>query len=316
MRNIADLLIDKIIEKKCPVVVGLDPVISRIPSLYKKDKSNDIKGVTEAIKEFNIDIIDCIKNKVPAVKPQIAFYEQYGSLGVKAFEETVSYAKACNLIVIEDGKRNDIGNTAKAYACGHLGQVDLINGKMVSPINTDFLTVSPFLGSESLVPFIDVCMQENKGIFILVKTSNPSSGEIQDIVSSSGRSVSYSLGEFVSKAANQFLGEHGYSSIGAVVGATYPEEVIELRKVMPNSIFLVPGYGTQGGSGKDIVPSFNSDGLGAIVNASRSIIFAYEKTYSINCTRAEYLSSVYEAVDVMQKDVYEALKSSCVDMKY
>ena len=318
--NVIDLLIENIIEKKNPTVVGLDPDLKLIPACYKENnnkKSNPFEAVADAIFDFNKDIIDTVYDLVPAVKPQIAFYEKYGSYGIKVFEETVRYAKSRGLVVITDAKRNDIGNTAKAYAKSYLGTVELIDGSSAPSFDSDFRTVSPFLGSESLEPFIDVCKEYGKGIFILVKTSNKTSGEIQDIITENGTSVSQRIAEYINKNANKFLGEYGYSSIGAVVGATYPEEAKTLRKLMPNSYFLVPGYGAQGGGEDEIVTCFNSDGLGAIVNSSRGILFAHlsDKERS-NCARTEYLESVRKAVLTMKSAIYNTLKSNCMNIKY
>ena len=318
--NVIDLLIENIIEKKNPTVVGLDPDLKLIPACYKENnnkKSNPFEAVADAIFDFNKDIIDTVYDLVPAVKPQIAFYEKYGSYGIKAFEDTVRYAKTKGLVVITDAKRNDIGNTAKAYAEAHLGTVELIDGSAAPSFASDFLTVSPFLGSESLEPFIDVCKEYGKGIFILVKTSNQTSGEIQDVITEAGISVSQSIADYISKKANTFVGEYGYSSIGAVVGATYPEEAVTLRKMMPNSYFLVPGYGVQGGGVDEIVHCFNSEGLGAIVNSSRGILFAHLSENERNiCSRTDYLGSVRKAVQTMRIDIYNALKLNCTNIKY
>ena len=247
----------------------------------------------------------------------MAFYEKYGSCGVAAFEKTVRYAKSKGLIVVEDAKRNDIGNTAKAYADGHIGEVELLDGTSAPSFGADFLTVTPFLGSESLHPFIDVCIKNNKGVFVLVKTSNTSSGEIQDVVTEDGLTISQSIAKYVSEQADAFVGEYGYSSIGAVVGATYPEEAILLRKMMPRSYFLVPGYGAQGGGAKDILPCFNEDGLGAIVNSSRGILYTHMSDEErAQCSRREYLASVRAATLKMQEDVYGTLKKNCAHMIY
>lgn len=320
MNNIADLLCEKIITKRSPIVIGLDPDITRIPECYiKKVNSNEkqFSSVSNAIIEFNKDIIDTISDLVPAVKPQIAFYEQYGSYGMYAFEETVRYAKHRGLIVIEDGKRNDIGNTATAYANGHLGTVEVFQGSRIPSYDVDFLTVTPFLGSESLAPFIETCIKHNKGIFILARTSNSTSGEIQEAILNNGDTVSTAIGKFIAARAELFCGEHGYSSIGAVVGATYPQEARMLRKVMPKSIFLVPGYGAQGAKADDIVPNFNDDGLGAIVNASRSILYSYEKKVGkCQCSRQMYVKYVQAAVRDMQQDIYSSLEKNCKNLLY
>ena len=247
----------------------------------------------------------------------MAFYEKYGSYGVSAFEKTVAYAKSKGLVVVEDGKRNDIGNTARAYADGHLGNVELLDGSHVPSLNADFLTVSPFLGSESLQPFIDVCVSSNKGIFVLVKTSNTSSGEIQDVSTADGLTISQSIAKYVSEQTTFFIGEYGYSPIGAVVGATYPEEAIALRKAMPRSYFLVPGYGVQGGGASDVLPCFNPDGLGAIVNSSRGILYIHmSNDERAHCSRDEYLQNVRLAVKRMQADIYSVLKAKYQQMVY
>lgn len=317
--NIVDKLIYNTIKTKNPSVIGLDPDIEKIPECYKKHKAadNPFEAVSEVIYNFNRDIIDTVSDIVPAVKPQIAFYEKYGSYGVAAFEKTVSYAKSKGLVVIADAKRNDIGNTAKAYAEGHLGRVKLLDGASAPSFDNDFLTVTPFLGSESLQPFVDVCLENNKGIFVLVKTSNASSGEIQDVMTSEGLTVSQSIAKYVALHARSFTGRYGYSPIGAVVGATYPEEAARLRTIMPKSYFLVPGYGAQGGSAKDILPCFNPDGLGALVNSSRGILYSHtDKKERALCSREEYLQRVYDAAVFMQAEIYEILKRNCPEIKY
>lgn len=223
--NIIDRLIKKTIETKNPSVNGLDPDLRKIPDCYKKAvqlSGNPLADVSEVIYKFNCDIIDTVSELVPAVKPQMAFYEKYGSFGVAAFEKTVSYAKEKGLIVIEDAKRNDIGNTAKAYADGHIGMVEAIDGSYVSAFDVDFLTVTPFLGSESINPFVDVSKKHNKGIFILIKTSNTSSGEIQNVIAQNGMSISQNLARYVAEKSDGTEGNFNYSPIGAVVGATYP----------------------------------------------------------------------------------------------
>lgn len=317
--NTIDKLIENTIRTKNPSVVGLDPDIGKIPACYKVNvKSNDpFEAVANVIYEWGRDVIDAVEGLVPAVKPQMAFYEKYGSHGVAAFEKTVAYAKAKGLVVIEDAKRNDIGNTAAAYADGHLGCVELLDGSRAPSFDADFLTVTPFLGSESLRPFIDVCQKNGKGVFILVKTSNASSGEMQDVVMSDGMTISESIARYVSKWADTCMGGHGYSSIGAVVGATYPEEAASLRRLMPMSYFLVPGYGAQGGGAKDVLPCFNEDGLGAVVNSSRGVLYAHMTCEErAQCTREEYLSRVRTAAWQMQKDIYSALKNECRQMIY
>lgn len=314
MKNIADVLNEKIKSMKSPIVVGLDPVLKEIPDCYKEKYAgteDKFEAIGNILFDFNKDIIDVVCDIVPAVKPQIAFYEAYGSQGVLAFEKTVKYAKSKGMIAVEDGKRNDIGNTAAAYARGHLGKVDVGNSQEMDSINVDFLTVSPYLGADSLDPFVEECIKNNKGIFILVKTSNPQAGYIQDVVDENGMKVYEIIAKYVAEQAEKFVGEGGYSPIGAVVGATYPEQAVELRKVMPKSIFLVPGYGAQGATAKDICNSFHSDGLGAIVNSSRGIIFAYKNKYTKeDCTREQYMESVKEATEEMKAGILDALKQA------
>ncbi len=319
MRSI-DLLIQNIMKRKNPTVVGLDPDISQIPECYKQQArkgGHPLEEMRDLIIAYNRDIIDTVAPLVPAVKPQIAFYEKYGSYGFAAFEQTVAYAKSKGLIAIEDGKRNDIGNTAMAYAEGHLGSVELLDGSRTRAIDVDFLTVTPFLGSESIEPFLKVCRQEEKGLFVLVKTSNSSSGEIQDVKTSDGITVSQMLAQYIDANTEEHLGQYGYSSIGAVVGATYPAEAAQLRKLMPRNYFLVPGYGVQGGCAADILPCFNEDGLGAIVNSSRGILYTHMTGEERqNCTREEYLQSVYAATITMKNEIYSILKENCGKMTY
>ncbi|MCL2446227.1 MAG: orotidine-5'-phosphate decarboxylase [Oscillospiraceae bacterium] len=296
-----DRLNERIMACKAPICVGLDPVLESIPAVYFADGASEV----EAIYAFNQDVIDAVCDLVPAVKPQIAFYELFGSAGIACYERTIAYAKRKGLFVITDAKRNDIGNTAMAYAKAHLGEG--------SPLEVDFLTVSPFLGEESLVPFIDVCKAEDKGIFILVRTSNAGNRMVQDAQNANGCTVSETLAEYIRQQAGACLGESGYSAIGAVVGATYPQEAETLRKAMPASLFLVPGYGAQGGGAEDVVPCFNADGLGAVVNSSRGILYSYADKH---CSREEYKTSVVAATKAMQQDIYGALRGSYPDIKY
>ena len=271
-------LITNIRKTNAPIVVGLDPMLSYIPEHIQKkafaEYGETLEGAAEAIWQFNKEIIDKTYDLIPAVKPQIAMYEQFGIPGLEAFSRTVKYAKEKNLVIIGDVKRGDIGSTSAAYAVAHLGRVN-VGTKSYSAFDEDFATVNPYLGSDGIKPFIDVCKEEKKGIFILVKTSNPSSGEFQDQLIN-GRPLYELVGEKVNEwGASSMDGD--YSNVGAVVGATYPEMGRVLRKVMPKAYILVPGYGAQGGQGKDLVDFFNPDGLGAIVNSSRGIIAAYTK---------------------------------------
>lgn len=272
-------LIKRIKEKDAPIVVGLDPMLGYVPE-HILNEAYDACGETleaagEAIWQFNKGIIDATCDLIPAVKPQIAMYEQFGLEGLKAFKRTCDYAKSKGLVIIGDIKRGDIGSTSEAYAIGHVGRIT-VGKNTFSPFTEDFITVNPYLGSDGVKPFIKVCKEENKGMFVLVKTSNPSSGEFQDRLID-GRPLYEIVAEKVAEWGSEHMGGN-YSYVGAVVGATYPEMGAVLRKLMPKNYILVPGYGAQGGTGKDLKPFFNEDGLGAIVNSSRGIICAYKKS--------------------------------------
>ena len=272
-------LIKNIKEKDAPIVVGLDPMLGYVPEHILKDAfdayGENLEGAAEAIWQFNKGIIDATYDLIPAVKPQVAMYEQFGIEGMKAFKRTCDYAKSKGLVIIGDIKRGDIGSTSEAYAVGHVGHVSVGNHTF-SPFTEDFVTVNPYLGSDGVKPFIKVCKEEKKGMFILVKTSNPSSGEFQDRLVD-GTPLYEIVARKVAEWGEDHMGDD-FSYIGAVVGATYPEMGAVLRKLMPKNYILVPGYGAQGGQGKDLAPFFNEDGLGAIVNSSRGIICAYKKS--------------------------------------
>lgn len=304
-------LIDKIQKTGAPIVVGLDPMMKFVPDHIKKiafeAKGETLEGAAEAIWLYNKEIIDKVYDLIPAVKPQIAMYEQFGIPGLVAFKKTVDYCKQKDLVVIGDIKRGDIGSTSAAYATAHVGKVQVGNN-MCAGFDEDFVTVNPYLGSDGVQPFIDVCKEENKGIFVLVKTSNPSSGEFQDR-QIDGRPLYELVGEKVSEWGSQHMGDKGYSYVGAVVGATYPEQGKILRKIMPNSFILVPGYGAQGGQGKDLVHFFNEDGLGAIVNSSRGIIAAYQNEKYAKFGSVNFADASRQAVIDMITDIDGALKN-------
>ena len=271
-------LIEKIKQTNAPICVGLDPLISHIPDYILDEKikkyGKSTKAVAEAFYDFNMAIIDKTFDLIPAVKPQIAMYEEFGIEGMIAYKNTVDYAKSKGLLVIGDAKRGDIGSTSLAYAKAHIGVSEIL-GEKLSGFDTDFVTVNPYLGTDGIKPFIDVCNSEDKGIFVLVKTSNPSSGEFQD-----RQTDGTPLYELVAKKTCEWgeLSMDGeYSNVGAVVGATYPKMSAILREKMPHTFFLVPGYGAQGATAEDLKPCFNKDGLGAIVNSSRGIIAAYKQ---------------------------------------
>lgn len=307
-----DNLIDSIKEKNNPTVVGLDPKIEYIPEFIRKKHFEQagvsLKAAGEAILEFNKALIDSIYDIVPAVKPQSAYYEMYGIEGLKALDETVRYAKSKGLLVILDGKRNDIGSTAEAYSTAYLGTVKLNEETAVGAFDADALTVNPYLGFDGIKPFIDDCKKFNKGIFILVKTSNKSSGQFQDILTSAGKSMYEVVAEHVEEWGRNVKGKYGYTSVGAVVGATYPNQAKILRQIMKSSYILVPGYGAQGGTARDVVHSFNSDGLGAIVNASRSIMCAYQsETWKNEFKETEFAQAGRAEAIRMRDDINGAL---------
>ena len=303
-------LIKQIKAKNAPIVVGLDPTMKLIPECVKKEAfakcGETLEGAAEAIWQYNKAILDAVYDLVPAIKPQIAMYEQFGIPGLTAFHKTVEYCKEKGLVVIGDIKRGDIGSTSEAYAVGHLGQVQIGNS-FCRGFDEDFVTVNPYLGSDGVKPFTKICKEEKKGIFVLVKTSNPSSGEFQDRFID-GKPLYQLVGEQVKAWGDECMPETGaYSYVGAVVGATYPEQGKLLRKVMPNTFILVPGYGAQGGKGADLVHFFNEDGLGAIINSSRGIIAAYQQEKYKEFGEEGYAQAARAAVIDMREDIAQAL---------
>ena len=297
-------LVAEIKKKDAPVVVGLDPMLGYVPEhLTKKafeEFGETLEGAAEAIWQYNKGIVDAVYDLIPAVKPQIAMYEQFGIPGMTAFKKTVDYCKEKGLVVIGDIKRGDIGSTSTAYAVGHLGKV-AVGSRQYYGFDEDFVTVNPYLGSDGVNPFIDVCKEEKKGIFVLVKTSNPSSGEFQDRLID-GRPLYELVGEKVAEWGSQCMGDD-YSYVGCVVGATYPEMGKILRKIMPKTYILVPGYGAQGGKASDLAPYFNKDGLGAIVNSSRGIICAYKQEKYAKFGAGNYAEASRQAVIDMRDDI-------------
>lgn len=299
-----DVLIQKIKEKKNPTVAGLDPKLDYVPADMKaaafKEYGENFTGAAKAILKFNKTLIDALYDIVPAVKPQAAYYEMYGVEGVQCLKDTIDYAKQKGMYVILDAKRGDIGATSEAYANAYLGMTNL--GTQAEPaFDADCMTVNPYLGTDGIKPFADLCESNNKGIFVLVKTSNKSSGELQDL-KCDGKYIYEHMADLVKEWGSSTIGVNGYSSVGAVVGATYPEQAEALRQRMPHTYFLVPGYGAQGGKAEDVAKSFNKDGLGAIVNASRSIMCAYMKNGGTlgDAARAEAIR--------MRDDILKALK--------
>lgn len=303
-------LIENIKKTNAPIVVGLDPMLGYIPEALKKaafaEYGETLEGAAEAVWQYNKKIVDAVYDLIPAVKPQIAMYEQFGIPGLVAFKKTVDYCREKGLVVIGDVKRGDIGSTSAAYATAHLGSVQ-VGGQKYTPFGEDFATVNPYLGSDGIKPFLDVCREEKKGLFILVKTSNPSSGEFQDRMVD-GKPLYELVGEKVAEWAESCMGET-YSYIGAVVGATYPEMGRVLRRVMPKSFILVPGYGAQGGKAADLVPYFNEDGLGAIVNSSRGIIAAYKQEKYAEFGAEHFAEASRAAVVDMIADINGALNA-------
>jgi len=300
-------LIEEITKKNAPVVAGLDPMLDYVPEGIKKEAfekyGENLEGAAEAIWQFNKGIIDTIYDLVPAVKPQIAMYEQFGIPGMEVFSRTVSYCKEKGLVVIGDVKRGDIGSTSAAYATGHIGKVKIGNS-FCTAFDEDFITVNPYLGSDGINPFLDVCKEEDKGIFILVKTSNPSSGEFQDKLVD-GVPLYELVAMKVAECGAQCI-DGTYSNVGCVIGATYPEMGRTLRKLLPNNYILVPGYGAQGGTAKDLKEYFNADGLGAIVNSSRGIIAAYKQEKYSKFGEENYADASRQAVLDMIEDINSA----------
>ena len=303
-------LVANIKKTGAPIVVGLDPMLNYIPEQVQKkafaEYGETLEGAAEAIWQFNKEIVDKTYDLIPAVKPQIAMYEQFGLPGLAAFKKTVDYCKEKGLVVIGDIKRGDIGSTSAAYAVGHIGKVK-VGSKTYAPFDEDFVTVNPYLGSDGVNPFLDVCKEEKKGIFVLVKTSNPSSGEFQD-QKIDGRPLYELVGEKVAAWGSEVMGDE-YSYVGAVVGATYPEMGKVLRKVMPKAYIPVPGYGAQGGKGKDLVHFFNEDGLAAIVNSSRGIIAAYKQEQYAKFGADNFGDASRAAVETMIADIKGVLEN-------
>jgi orotidine-5'-phosphate decarboxylase len=302
----ADRLLYEIDRKKNPSIVGLDTELHKIPETLRNKfelmHGDPFERAANCMLEFNKAIISAIKDIVPAIKVQVAFYEQYGHHGFRAFQETVRWGKEHGLLVIEDGKRNDIGNTARAYADAHLGEISVFGTKMPS-IDVDCITVNAYLGSDGVLPFIDNVKRYGKGIFVLVKTSNPSSGELQDLFVGKKR-VYEVMADLVHTWGKDAIGARGYSSVGAVVGATYPKEAVVLRAIMPNAIFLVPGYGAQGGGAEDVMPAFNKDGYGALIHSARAVIYAGSEQ--------DFAEKAKDAAISMREDIIAAMKDASI----
>ena len=302
-----DRLITKIAQTQNPTVAGLDPKLAYIPSYIKEEcfakYGKTLEGAAAALLEFNKGLIDALCDIVPAVKPQAAYYEMYGWQGVKALHDTIAYAQEKGMFVITDGKRNDIGATMEAYATAHLGEVE-VEGESFAPFGADALTVNGYLGTDGIKPLLKVCNEKDAGIFVLVKTSNPSSGELQDRELADSDTIYRAMGKMCESWGEELPGKYGYSGVGAVMGATYPAQLEELRKAMPHTFFLVPGYGAQGGAADDVAPAFDKRGLGAIVNSSRGIMCAWQKE---GCDEHEYAAAARREAIRMRDAIREAI---------
>lgn len=307
MKNAIDNLIEKIKQTNNPTVMGLDPRYEMLPKCVTSKYSQDLEGVAKAIIEYNKALIDATCDIIPAVKPQIAFYEMFGIPGMEAFKETCQYAKEKGMVVIADIKRGDIGSTAQGYSNAFLGKTP-IGEKEESIYDVDFVTVNPYMGTDCIKPFLEDCKKYGKGIFVLVKTSNPSSGELQDLKLENDKEVYAQVAELVEKWGEELQGENEYSSIAAVVGATYPEQLKQIRTIAPHTYFLIPGYGAQGGKANDIALGFDSNGLGGIVNASRSLMCAYKSDrWKDKYTEEEYAKATRAEALRMKEELNQAI---------
>ncbi len=309
MEKMIDRLIEKIKQTNNPTVIGLDPGYEKLPNCIKEKYPKDIEGVSRAILEFNKALIDATYDIIPAVKVNIAFYEMFGIPGIKVFEETCKYAKQKEMIVIADIKRGDIGSTAQSYSNAFLGRT-LIENIEIPIFDVDFITVNPYMGTDCVKPFIEDCKKYNKGIFVLVKTSNPSSGELQDLKLENGNEVYMQVAELVEKWGEELRGKYGYSDIAAVVGATYPKQLEQIRVKAPHTYFLIPGYGAQGGKSEDIALGFDSNGFGGIVNASRSLMCAYKSDlWKDKYSEEDYAKATRAEALRMKEDLNQVIKN-------
>ncbi len=296
---ITDRLIEKIIDMQNPTCVGLDTLFDYLPDEMRAGVTT-FEGVAERVFEFNKKLIDTVRDVVPSVKVQIAYYEMYGVAGMKAYEETLKYAAEKDLVVIADAKRNDIGSTAACYAKTFLGET-AVEGKTAKAFPSDYVTVNGYLGTDGIAPFVEECEKRDKGIFVLVKTSNPSGAEVQNLVLENGKPMYEHMGDLVERWGESTVGKYGYSAVGAVVGATHPTEAARLRETMPHTFFLIPGYGAQGGNAQMLKSCFKADGLGGVVNNSRGILCAYRKN------GGTYYEAARAACIAMQKDLSETI---------
>lgn len=304
-----DRLIERIRDMQNPTVAGLDPKLDYVPRFICDEAfskySDPLEAAAAALLTFNKGLIDALCDIVPAVKPQCAYYEMYGWQGMRALYETIAYAKKKGMFVITDGKRNDIGATMQAYAAAHLGTT-AVRGEQIAAFDADALTVNGYLGTDGIKPLTDICAAQDKGIFVLVKTSNASSGELQDKCIGD-KPVYRVMGDMCEAWGEPTRGAYGYSAVGAVVGATYPQQLAELRRALPHTFFLVPGYGAQGGGAKDVVPAFDKNGDGAIINSSRGIMCAYQKN---GCDEQDYAKAARAEALRMRDDIAAAISES------
>ncbi len=295
-------LVEAVKAKQNPTVAGLDPRLDYLPEFLKEkayaEYGKTLEGAAAAVLEYNKALIDAMYDIVPAIKPQAAYYELYGWAGVKTLAQTIAYAKEKGMYVITDGKRNDIGTTMEAYAAAHLGLVD-VDGEQYAPFDGDALTVNGYLGADGIKPLLSICKERDRGIFVLCKTSNPSSGELQDRLLD-GEALYARMGDLCESWGADTIDDSGYSAVGAVVGATYPAQLAELRARLPHTYFLVPGYGAQGGGAADVAPAFDKDGMGAIVNSSRGILCAWKKE---QCDPADFAGAARREALRMKDDL-------------
>ena len=309
MKNAMDELINKIKEMDNPTVIGLDPRYDMIPTCITSKYEKTLEGACKAIVEFNKALIDATCDIIPAVKPQIAFYEMFGIPGMVAFKQTCDYAREKGMIVIADIKRGDIGSTAEGYSNAYLGKTPL-EDKKESIFDVEFVTVNPYLGSDGIKPFVKDCAEYGKGIFIILKTSNPSSSELQDVKTAEGEEIYKHMGKLINEWGKDLIGENGYSSVSVVVGATHPKQLQELRELMPNAFFLIPGYGAQGGKAEDIALGFDKNGIGGIVNASRSLMCAYKKDmWKEKYTEEQFAEATRAEAIRMRDELNSAIKN-------
>ena len=309
MKNAMDVLIEKIKECDNPTVIGVDTRYDMVPECVRKKYSTDLKGMCSAMLEYSKALIDATYDIIPAVKLQSAYFEMYGVEGIKLYKEMIDYCKEKGMVVMADVKRGDIGSTSAGYSRAYLGK-NMIDEKEQAIFDVDFATVNPYMGSDCVVPFVEDCKKYNKGIFVLVKTSNKSSGEIQDVKAEDGEEIYKKVAKLVNTWGSELIGENGYSSVSAVVGATYPKQLQELRELMPHSYFLIPGYGAQGGKAEDIALGFDENGLGGIVNATRSLMCAYKSDlWKDKFAEEDYAKATRVEAIRMRDELNSAIKS-------